>query len=378
MARHIFVSYVRENSEAIDRLVKQLESHGLTVWLDRTKISPGMRWRDAVRDAIRSGDLFVACFSAASATKERSYMNEELTLAIEELRQRPTDRTWFVPVLLDGGVVPQRTISATETLRDLQWINLGTDWELGVNAVIRAAFAKVTNNPIEAPERMTMEHVRELVGQLDAADLKELSPGAQFMAKAVFDSKSDEDSVIALRKNFHLLSTTEQREIVKAAFDDPSVVLAPIRRLINELPEETQQEILDERQFKRATVFDNDITSELRRLLAGGPDLRRRLYCFFKSDTMLALLKGPHGVFLYEEIISLAVDAGAPMDEVRAELIPLVGEERIDALVNQLVSKFLGSGGLERALNKSLAEMKLETERKRQFLALFEDVWPPE
>lgn len=346
MARHIFVSYVRENSDTVGKLAKQLESRGLQVWLDRTKISPGMRWRDAIREAIQGGDLFLACFSNASAARERSYMNEELTFAIDELRQRPADRTWFVPVLLEGGAVPQRAISATETLRDLQWIDLGSDWESGVNAVIQAALAKVADNRVEGPERMTMAHARELIGQLDATELSELSLGAQFMAKALLQSETEEKFVTALRRNFHLLSEDQQRGAVKAAFDDPSVVYAPIRRLIKELSNDAQQEILDDKNIKRATLFDKGIMSELRRLLSGGPELRKRLYIFFNTDTMRALFSGRHGVFIYEEIISMAVDAGAPLEEVQAQMIPLVGEERIDALVDELVSKFLSSGSL--------------------------------
>lgn len=136
MARHIFISYVREDAQVVERLANELERHGLTVWLDRNKIAPGTRWREAIRDAIRSGDLFFACFSRASGARERLYMNEELTLAIAELRQRPSDRTWFIPILLEGGEVPQRSISADETLRDLQWVDLSRNWETGVAALV--------------------------------------------------------------------------------------------------------------------------------------------------------------------------------------------------------------------------------------------------
>lgn len=121
------------------RLARALERSGVEPWLDRTRLAPGTRWREAIRDAIRSGALFVACFTRHSNARERSYMNEELTLAIDELRQRPTDRSWFIPVVLDGGEVPARPISAAETLRDLQWVDLAHDWEAGVHAIVRLA-----------------------------------------------------------------------------------------------------------------------------------------------------------------------------------------------------------------------------------------------
>src|SRR5947209_3727571 len=111
MSQHLFVSYVREDFKVVQRLALQLETYGLNIWLDKEKIEPGMRWRDAVRQAICNGNLFLACFSPASAARDRGFMNEELTLAIDELRQRPTDRTWFVPLILPGGAVPARSIS---------------------------------------------------------------------------------------------------------------------------------------------------------------------------------------------------------------------------------------------------------------------------
>ena len=46
--RHVFISYVRENKEQVDRLCQDLETHGVKVWLDRNDIKPGARWKDAI------------------------------------------------------------------------------------------------------------------------------------------------------------------------------------------------------------------------------------------------------------------------------------------------------------------------------------------
>ena len=46
--RHVFISYVRENQEQVDRLCQDLESHGVSIWLDRNSIKPGARWKDAI------------------------------------------------------------------------------------------------------------------------------------------------------------------------------------------------------------------------------------------------------------------------------------------------------------------------------------------
>lgn len=136
MTRHVFVSYVREDGNLVDKLVTDLRRHGVDVWLDRERIRPGERWRDAIRTAIRRGAMFVACFSRQYENRDRSYMNEELTLAMEELRMRPSQRAWFVPVLLSACQVPDRAIGAGETLRDIHWVDLSTDWDAGMASLV--------------------------------------------------------------------------------------------------------------------------------------------------------------------------------------------------------------------------------------------------
>jgi hypothetical protein len=134
--KHVFISYVRENQEQVDRLISDLEKNGVHVWLDRKDIKPGSRWKDAIRDAIRQGDFFIACFSKEYVSKNKTYMNEELALAIEELRQYGTDREWFIPVILSECEIPNRTIGPGETLQDIQHVLLYEDWEGGIKRII--------------------------------------------------------------------------------------------------------------------------------------------------------------------------------------------------------------------------------------------------
>jgi HEAT repeat protein len=131
-----FISYVRENGESVGRLADVLRAYDIGVWLDRDQLRPGTRWKSAIRQAISEGDFFIACFSVEYQQRVRSYMNEELTLAVDELRQRPTDRAWFIPVLVNEREVPDRDIGAGETLRSLQWVDLYKDWEDGVRRIL--------------------------------------------------------------------------------------------------------------------------------------------------------------------------------------------------------------------------------------------------
>ena len=133
---HVFVSYVREDLSTVSRLAETLSSFAITVWLDGDRIKVGSRWKDAIRDGIDKGAFFLACFSRAYFERERTYMNEELTLAIERLRQRPTDHAWFIPVLLDDCQVPGRSIGGGEQLSDLQHVRLFEDWADGIRRIL--------------------------------------------------------------------------------------------------------------------------------------------------------------------------------------------------------------------------------------------------
>jgi hypothetical protein len=147
--KHVFVSYVRENEPIVNRLCDDLRRHGINVWRDREAIKPGQRWQRAIQSAIRDGTYFIACFSRHYSYRSRTYMNEELTVAIEELRTRHPDKVWFIPVRLDNCKVPRSNIGAGEDLTSLQWVDLFSDWGAGITSLVRAIGA--TRNAVSPP-----------------------------------------------------------------------------------------------------------------------------------------------------------------------------------------------------------------------------------
>lgn len=154
---HVFISYVRENQKEVDRLCGELTRHGVKVWLDRNDIKPGSRWKDAVRSAIQQGDFFIACFSEKYRRRDKTFMNEELDLAVAELRKYGPERPWFIPILLGDCNVPSFSISARETLLDIQWVPLFLDWDDGVQRIL----------DVIQPTR-----IRELIQELKSPDIR--------------------------------------------------------------------------------------------------------------------------------------------------------------------------------------------------------------
>jgi TIR domain len=118
---HVFISYVREDSHRVGQLQKALQAAGIPVWRDTADLWPGEDWRAKIRHAITENALvFVACFSKKSLARRRSYQNEELVLAIEQLRQRPPEDPWLIPVRFDECEIPDRDIGGGRTLASIQ------------------------------------------------------------------------------------------------------------------------------------------------------------------------------------------------------------------------------------------------------------------
>lgn len=122
---HVFISYVREDSRRVDQLQGVLQGAGIPVWRDTADLWPGEDWRIKIRGAITDEALvFVVCFSHASIARRQSYQNEELYLAIEQLRRRRPDDPWLIPVRFDECEIPDWDIGGGRTLASIQRADL--------------------------------------------------------------------------------------------------------------------------------------------------------------------------------------------------------------------------------------------------------------
>jgi len=139
-AGHAFISYVREDSHDVDRLQHVLEEAGISVWRDTADLWPGEDWRAKIRRAITDDALvFIACFSSRSIARKRSYQNEELLLAIEQLRLRRPDDPWLIPVRFDDCDVPDLELGGGRTFASIQRADFfGDGRDVGVARLVSA------------------------------------------------------------------------------------------------------------------------------------------------------------------------------------------------------------------------------------------------
>jgi hypothetical protein len=138
---HAFLSYVREDSGEVGKLQRMLETAEVPVWRDTASLWPGEDWRGRIRDAItRDALVFIACFSGHSAMRRTSYQNEELLLAIDQLRLRRPDDPWLIPVRFDNCDVPDLELGAGRTLASIQRADLfGPGRDLAAGRLVATA-----------------------------------------------------------------------------------------------------------------------------------------------------------------------------------------------------------------------------------------------
>ena len=65
-------------------------------------------------------------------------MNEELRLAIEQLRLMPLSQRWFIPLILKPCEIPDFQIDSVETFNNIQYIDFSQDWGNALSQLINA------------------------------------------------------------------------------------------------------------------------------------------------------------------------------------------------------------------------------------------------
>ena len=170
--QHVFISYIRENRDDVNKLDKELTARSINVWLDRRDLGPGDRWKREIKKAIHDGAFFIACFSKEYHKRAKTYMNEELALAIEQIRQLHIDRKWFIPIRLDDCEIPDIDIGPGETLQDFNYVNLYEDWETGIQDilnVIQPGLSSDQGDPFSQSLYSQLPNLQEQVHPADEA-----------------------------------------------------------------------------------------------------------------------------------------------------------------------------------------------------------------
>ncbi len=126
----VFITYVHEDVQAVERLGTALAAHGFDPWIDNCKLLPGQNWPRAIEDALSVTDFVIACFSTR-ATSKRGGFQAELRYALDCARRMPLESVFLIPVRLDDCRIPARIEN------EVQYVDLFPSWEDGFARVLR-------------------------------------------------------------------------------------------------------------------------------------------------------------------------------------------------------------------------------------------------
>ena len=91
---HLFISYSRQNNDAVQQLKTDLQAAGQSIWIDNVGLQPGTPdWDQALRDAISEAEAVLLCASPDS--RRSPYVRDEIALA--KAANKP-----IYPLWLDG------------------------------------------------------------------------------------------------------------------------------------------------------------------------------------------------------------------------------------------------------------------------------------
>ena len=115
-----FFSYSRADGEFALKLAKDLRNAGASIWIDQLDIAPGAHWDITIQKAVGTSSSLLVVLSPHSVESEN--VMDEVAYAIEE-------KKLVIPVLYRRCDIPLR-------LRRLQYIDVETDYEAGLNRIV--------------------------------------------------------------------------------------------------------------------------------------------------------------------------------------------------------------------------------------------------
>lgn len=127
----VFISYAHEDIESALKMYEQLNAiEGVDPWFDKENLLPGMKWRPAIKKAIRESDFFLALLSKRSTAK-RGYVQKEMKEALEIWDQFPEGKAFMIPIRLEPCQ------PSYEKLSEVQIQDFFPSWDRGFQKVLQ-------------------------------------------------------------------------------------------------------------------------------------------------------------------------------------------------------------------------------------------------
>jgi TolB-like protein len=146
--RAVFLSYAREDSEAVRRIADALRAFGVEVWFDQNELRGGDAWDQKIRIQIRTCTLCVPVISAATQSRGEGYFRREWKFAVERTHDMAAGVPFLLPVVIDETAESDALVP-DEFMR-VQWTRLP-------HGVPTSNFVEQVKHLLEAPGKPIVE-----------------------------------------------------------------------------------------------------------------------------------------------------------------------------------------------------------------------------
>jgi len=130
-SQSIYLSYASSDAVFVEPVIRELQSGGFTLAVNRHTAPAGQPLEMTVREALKNAARFIVCFSSRNGLPT-AYDAADLRLGMELMAAVPANEPWLIPVKLTPCDLPQLPIG-TRMLRDLVTIDLHPDWQGGMS-----------------------------------------------------------------------------------------------------------------------------------------------------------------------------------------------------------------------------------------------------
>lgn len=118
----VFLSYAREDRQAVEAMKDGLERAGIDAWFDITELEMGDPWQDKIRRNIENCSFFVPVISRHTLIPERRYFRVEWRHAEAVAMQVAPSMKFILPVVIDETTSAEPGLPGS--FRDVQWTRL--------------------------------------------------------------------------------------------------------------------------------------------------------------------------------------------------------------------------------------------------------------
>lgn len=118
----VFLSYAREDAEAVRRIADALRAFGVEVWFDQNELRGGDAWDSKIRTQIRTCTLCIPVISAQTQARGEGYFRREWKIAVERTHDMASAVAFLMPVVIDD--TPEATALVPDEFMRVQWTRL--------------------------------------------------------------------------------------------------------------------------------------------------------------------------------------------------------------------------------------------------------------